>query len=73
VDPQAAVPKFMQLKLDPASSNTLPPMGAATQVLHVVNSMQGQKPLVMRLRLAFTLRGQSVVEQAEVTNFPPGY
>ncbi len=71
---QAAVPKFMQLKLDPASSTTLAPMGAgnATQQLHVNNSMHGQKPLVMRLRIAYTLGTEAKLEQVEVKNFPPG-
>lgn len=72
---QAAVPKFMQLKLDPASSGTLTPGGGtATQTLHVTNSMHGQKPLVMRLRISYSVGGApAVVEQCEVSNFPPGY
>lgn len=72
---QAAVPKFMQLKLDPASGSALPPNGAGsvTQALHITNSMHGQKPLVMRLRLAYTLGDQQVTEQAEVSGFPAGY
>ncbi len=71
---QAAVPKFMQLKLDPASGNMLPPNGTVTQSLHVTNSMHGQKPLVMRLRIGYSVGGApQVVEQCEVNNFPPGY
>ncbi len=72
---QAAVPKFMQLKLDPATSSTLPPncVGSATQALHVTNTMHGQKPLVMRLRIVYTQGDQQVTEQAEVSNFPPGF
>lgn len=72
---QAAVPKFMQLKLDPASSGTLAAGGGvATQTLHVTNSMHGQKPLVMRLRISYSVGGApAVVEQCEVNNFPPGY
>ena len=75
---QAAVPKVFQLKLDPASGRTLPPAGAAaagavTQAIHVTNTMPGQKALVMRLRMTYTLAGgESVVKQAEVS-FPPGY
>lgn len=71
---QAAVPKFMQLKLDPASATTLPAGGAgnARQTLHVVNSMHGQKALVMRLRIAYTLKGAQQLEQTEVKNFPVG-
>ena len=71
---QAAVPKFMQLRLDPASGNALGPQGSstATQALHVTNTMHGQKPLVMRLRIAYTKNGDARLEQAEVKNFPAG-
>lgn len=75
---QAAVPKVFQLKLDPASGRTLPPVGenatsAVTQKIHVTNTMPGQKALVMRLRMSYTgSNGQQVVQQAEVA-FPPGF
>lgn len=72
---QAAVPKQMQLKLDPASSAVVPPgsSGAVTQRLHVHNTLHGQKALVMRLRISYSQGGQSVLEQGEVSNFPPGF
>ena len=76
LSPQAAVPKFMQLKLDPATSSVLPAGGGGgvSQALHVTNSMHGQKPLVMRLRISYTgADGAPVTEQGEVSNFPPGY
>ncbi|DBA70499.1 TPA: hypothetical protein ACH3X2_011900 [Trebouxia sp. C0005] len=71
---QAAVPKFMQLRLEPASSSTLAANSsdAVIQKLHVKNNMHGQKPLVMRLRIGFTSGGANKVEQAEVKNFPAG-
>ncbi len=70
---QAAVPKFMQLKLAPASGSTLPPGGSVTQRISVTNSMHGQKPLVMRLRIAYaTAVGGATTQQAEVKNFPAG-
>ena len=71
---QAAVPKFMQIRLEPASSSTLPAMGlgSATQRIVVTNTMHGQKALVMRLRISYTAGGQPVLEQGEVANFPPG-
>ncbi|OMO89901.1 hypothetical protein COLO4_19524 [Corchorus olitorius] len=42
---QAAVPKFLQLHLDPASSNTLPASGngSITQTLKVTNSQHGKR------------------------------
>uniref|UniRef100_A0A0D6R6I1 AP-1 complex subunit gamma n=1 Tax=Araucaria cunninghamii TaxID=56994 RepID=A0A0D6R6I1_ARACU len=71
---QAAVPKFMQLHLDPASSNILPPSGNGkiVQGLSINNSQHGQKPLAMRLRIAYKVNGQDVVEQGQVNNFPAG-
>ena len=64
----------MQLKLDPPSSSSLPPDSASvTQHLRVVNTMQGSKPLAMRLRVTYTLGGQQVAEQGEVSNFPVGW
>ena len=71
---QAAVPKFMQLRLDPATSSTLAAdsTDAVTQKLHVKNNMHGQKPLVMRLRIGYAADGSNKVEQAEVKNFPAG-
>ena len=69
---QAAVPKFMQLKLDAASGSTLQSMGgnSVTQQLHVTNSQHGNKPLAFRLRISFTLDGASRLEQAEVKDLP---
>lgn len=71
---QAAVPKFMQLRLEPASGSTLPAntSDAVKQTLHVKNSMHGQKLLVMRLRISYTVDGADKLEQAEVKNFPSG-
>lgn len=68
------MPKFMQLRLDPASGNALGPNSSstATQNLHVTNTMHGQKPLVMRLRIAYTRNGEAKLEQAEIKNFPVG-
>ena len=69
---QAAVPKTMTLQLLPASAPDVPPGGGVvTQVLNVVNSQHGAKPLAMRLRMTWTAAGAQVTEQATV-NFPPG-
>ena len=62
----------MQLKLDPASGSSLTPGNSLTQRIFVNNSQHGVKPLVMRLRISWGQDGQDRVEQAEVTNFPPG-
>jgi AP-1 complex subunit gamma-1 len=70
---QAAVPRSMQLRLEPASAGALAPAGGPplTQLLHVVNPAPGARPLAMRLRVAYTRRGEAVTHQAEVSGFPP--
>ncbi|GIL79860.1 hypothetical protein Vretimale_12443 [Volvox reticuliferus] len=72
---QVAVPKFMQIKLEPASGSLLTARGGAVSQKMVINNTQhGVKPLVMRLRIIFNnASGQSVEELAEVANFPPGF
>ena len=64
----------MQLKLDTASGNSLPPYGASTvtQQLHITNTQHGTKSLALRLRIAFTVNGANRLEQAEVKDLPLG-
>ncbi|KAK7407266.1 hypothetical protein VNO78_09024 [Psophocarpus tetragonolobus] len=71
---QAAVPKFLQLHLDPASSNTLPAAGngSITQNLKINNSQHGKKSLVMRIRIAYKINGKDTLEEGQVNNFPRG-
>ncbi|KAM0942636.1 putative adaptor protein complex AP-1, gamma subunit [Dioscorea sansibarensis] len=71
---QAAVPKFLQLHLDPASSNILPASGngSITQTLSVTNTQHGQKALAMRIRIAYKVNNQDMLEQGQVNNFPQG-
>ncbi|KAK9094129.1 hypothetical protein Scep_025598 [Stephania cephalantha] len=71
---QAAVPKFVQLHLDPASSNTLPANGKGSikQNLKVTNTQQGQKNLAMRVRIAYKVNDKDMLEQGQINNFPPG-
>ncbi|XP_047961160.1 AP-1 complex subunit gamma-2-like isoform X2 [Salvia hispanica] len=71
---QAAVPKFLQLHLDPASSNTLPASGGGsiTQTLRVSNSQHGKKSLVMRMRINYKANNKDVLEEGQINNFPRG-
>lgn len=71
---QAAVPKFIQLKLDPASGNTVPASGngSVTQGLNITNNQHGQKPLAMRIRLSYKVNGEDRLEQGQISNFPSG-
>ncbi|KAI3812107.1 hypothetical protein L1987_16812 [Smallanthus sonchifolius] len=69
---QAAVPKFLQLHLEPASSNTLPGNGneSITQKLRVTNSQHGKKSMVMRIRISYKLYNKDVLEEGQISNFP---
>ncbi|KAJ8569820.1 hypothetical protein K7X08_006397 [Anisodus acutangulus] len=69
---QAAVPKFLQLHLDPASGNMLPANsnGSIKQKLKLTNSQHGKKSLVMRIRIAYKVNNKDVLEQGQVNKFP---
>ncbi|XP_028801850.1 AP-1 complex subunit gamma-2 isoform X1 [Neltuma alba] len=70
---QAAVPKFLQLHLDPASGNALPPSddgSTITQKLRVTNTQHGKKNLVMRIRIAYKINGKDTLEEGQINNFP---
>ncbi|BBN00790.1 AP-1 complex subunit gamma-1 [Marchantia polymorpha subsp. ruderalis] len=71
---QAAVPKFLQLQLEPASGSVLPASGGGliTQSINLTNTMHGQKSLLMKLRIIYKINGQDKVEQGQVSNFPQG-
>ncbi|KAJ8758961.1 hypothetical protein K2173_003199 [Erythroxylum novogranatense] len=69
---QAAVPKFLQLHLDPASGNALPASGngSITQNLKVSNSQHGKKSLIMRIRIGYKVNGKDMLEEGQINNFP---
>ncbi|XP_076918393.1 AP-1 complex subunit gamma-2-like [Bidens hawaiensis] len=69
---QAAVPKFLQLHLEPASSNSLPGNGngSITQKLRVTNNQHGKKSLVMRIRISYKLNNKDMLEEGQISNFP---
>ncbi|XP_038996044.1 AP-1 complex subunit gamma-2-like [Hibiscus syriacus] len=69
---QAAVPKFLQLHLDPASSSTLPASGdgSITQNLKVNNTQHGKKSLAMRIRIAYKTNNDDILEEGKINNFP---
>ena len=72
---QAAVPKYLKLEMSPASSSTVPPnsQGAVTQEIKLVNSMQGQKAIMLKIKLGYSQGGHAVEEMAQVSSFPPTY
>ncbi|NWQ79750.1 GGA2 protein, partial [Columbina picui] len=71
---QAAVPKTMQIKLQPPSGSELPafspfvPPAVVSQVLLLANPHKD--PIRLRYRLAFTCGVQPFSEVGEVTGFP---
>jgi AP-1 complex subunit gamma-1 len=68
---QVAVPKYITVKLAPASGNTLAPGSAPqiTQLMEFTNSL-GDKPYMMKLKVSYTSPAGPVVAQAVVNDFP---
>ena len=71
---QCAVPKYLQLRMEPASGNALPPNSGAqiSQRITLTNTLHGQKPLMMRLKIDFVLNETPKSDMIEVRNFPAG-
>eukprot|EP01027_Heterolobosea_sp_BB2_P016132 GEZU01023001.1.p1 GENE.GEZU01023001.1~~GEZU01023001.1.p1 ORF type:complete len:814 (-),score=236.92 GEZU01023001.1:145-2586(-) len=72
---QVAVPKYVKLVLGAPSSSNLAPNRQDTifQKITVSNSLQGQKPLLMKLKIDFKLGGTPVSTQLNLSQFPPGF
>ncbi|OWZ24581.1 AP-1 complex subunit gamma-1 [Phytophthora megakarya] len=69
----AAFPKYIKLKMEPPTDDSVPPNngGAVTQVVKIQNSMQGEKPVLMRIKLEFFVNDSKVEDMVTVNNFPP--
>ncbi|ESO12914.1 hypothetical protein HELRODRAFT_155611 [Helobdella robusta] len=67
---QAAVPKTFQLQLLSPSSNVLLPnnAGSINQIIKVTNP--NKQPIRMRIKVNYSINGQSYTEPGEVNNFP---
>ena len=73
---QLAVPKFVKLTLQPASSTAISRASPATQVIGLDNSQQGVKPVALRIKVLYTLAGtgERVEEMCDYKGpFPPGF
>lgn len=72
---QAAVPKYLKLEMLPPSSLTIPGQSHAqvTQEIKLVNSMQGQKNIMLKLKIGYKQGDVTVDEQTQVSSFPPLY
>jgi hypothetical protein len=68
--------RYITMKLSPPSGNVIEANNEysgrlVTQQIRLVNSLQGQKPMMMKLKIAFNRsNGESVAEQATVSSFP---
>jgi hypothetical protein len=56
------VPKYLKLEMLPASSSSIPPnsSGAVTQEIRVVNSQQGEKNIMLKLKIGYFQGGVQV-------------
>ena len=74
---QIAVPKYLTMEMEPASSTTIPPTQGSNpklvqQKVKITNSMLGTKNLVLKLKVSFTLNGNKVEHMATCNGFPAG-
>lgn len=72
---EAAVPKYVTLTMQPATGQVLPPNTAdlVTQSMRCVNSTNGEKGLLMKLRIGYVCNGTPVQKMGQIGGFPPGY
>ena len=69
------MPKYLKLEMYPPSSTSIPAnsSGAVTQEIRLVNSMQGEKSIMLKLKIGYTCGARTTEELAQVSSFPPGY
>ena len=72
---QAAVPKYLKLEMMPPSSTVIPANsnGQVTQEIRLTNSMQGEKNIMLKLKIGYKYQSNIVDELAQVSNFPSLY
>ena len=66
---QAAVPKYITMEVLPPSSTTIPCNngGDVKQIIKVKNNMLGTKSLMIKLKLKYESKGETVEEMATIT------
>ncbi len=72
---QCAVPKYVTMEMKPPTSTTVPVGNGATEVtqsISVTNKKLGEKNLMLKLKIGFTLNGTKVDHMATVSGFPAG-
>ena len=73
---QIAVPKYVQMEMQPPTSSTVPQTGGnnktVTQIITVANSMIGSKNLMLKIKVGFTTKGTKVDHTATCSGFTAG-
>ncbi len=72
---QCAVPKYVTMEMKPPSSTTVPVgngNSGVSQTIAVTNGRLGEKNLMLKLKIGFTLDGNKVNHMATVSGFPAG-
>ena len=69
------MPKYLKLEMLPASSTIIPPnsSGQITQEIRIINSLQGEKNIMLKLKIAYKAGGNIVDELGQVSSFPNLY
>eukprot|EP01117_Protostelium_nocturnum_P002092 TRINITY_DN12733_c0_g1_i1.p1 TRINITY_DN12733_c0_g1~~TRINITY_DN12733_c0_g1_i1.p1 ORF type:complete len:815 (-),score=305.97 TRINITY_DN12733_c0_g1_i1:72-2516(-) len=72
-DFKVAVPKHIKLQVNPPSGNVLPPhnSGRVTQAFKLMNTLHGEKPLLLKIKMDYIRDGAPVSEMTDVS-FPEG-
>jgi hypothetical protein len=72
---QTAVMKYLKIAIQPMSGTSLPPnsKGAVTQVMSLTNSALGEKPIVMKIKLGYSINGERVAFEEKIDSFPNGF
>ncbi|KAF4712226.1 hypothetical protein FOZ63_025351 [Perkinsus olseni] len=65
---EAAVPKYLRLTLEPATSPTVQPNATVTQKLTVTQTTEPAKPIMMKLRIRYVSDGVPMEELTTVNN-----
>lgn len=69
---QAAVPKYLKLLLEPPTGTRMNALGGTVSlVVKLNNSLHGEKPILMKLKVVYNLAGNHVEDMADVA-FPAG-
>ena len=72
---QSAVMKYLKIAIQPLTGTSLPPSskGAVTQQMQVTNSAVGEKSIVMKIKLGYSINGQKQNFEAKIDGFPIGF